>query len=50
MRQQLVRLIGLFAVLLASIAPAEAQSPGSDSEIAACELIAQQGSRALKGG
>jgi hypothetical protein len=39
MRQQLLRLIGLLAVLLALMEPAGAQSPVSDSEIAARELI-----------
>jgi uncharacterized protein len=44
MRPQFVRLpfihlIALFAVLAALVAPASAQSPGSDSEIAARELI-----------
>jgi hypothetical protein len=39
-RLQFVRLMALFAVLLALVAPAAAQSPASDSEIAARELIA----------
>jgi len=39
MRQKLIRLIGPFVVVLALVGPARAQSPGSDSEIAARELI-----------